>query len=373
MTMLWAAISYSRSGMAIISIKDVRILYMILIYGVVCGVRFNVGVDYMAYFESYISYLKYGVSEAEISQELGWIWYTKLLASQGLHYSIYFASIAIVQIFFVVFAFKKYPMLLPYVVLMFFLSEWFILSQNVLRQIIVTLIFLFVAVRYPQLPLYKSVILSLLAALIHTTGVLIFVFLPLVRYDWNRINIHPFILIGIYICLALIGLKVNVLDSLVSNPLFTMILAGSDYQYYMTSNNLGQGTDTVVGFGFLLNIIVRCLVISQNRLITKSFPNYRFRSWFYCYYIGLCITVLFPTSILFTRLFWFLTILIIPVYAVFFKYCFDKTGMSLRLLRFQLGTLALACLIMLSTTSLFLKPEGGNMTYKFYWDQKQIY
>lgn len=344
-----------------------------MVYGIICGVRYDVGVDYIAYFESYMSYVKYGVSEAAISQEPGWIWYTKLLATRGVHYSVYFATIALSQIALIVFTFKKNPKLLPYVILVFFLSEWFILSQNVLRQIIVTFIFLFVAVRYPKLPLYKSFVLSVLAAFIHTTGILIFIFLLFVRYDWKKINVPPLILIGIYVCLALIGLKTNVLDSLASNPLFTIILAGSDYQYYMTSNNLAQGTGTAVGLGFMLNVIVRCIVFSQSKAIANSFPMYRFKSWFYCYYIGLCITVLFPTSILFTRLFWFFMVLIIPVYAVFFKYCFDKVSnftLALRSLRFQLGSLVIVCLIMLSATSLFLKPQGGNMTYTFYWDQK---
>lgn len=369
--MLWTAISYSRSGLSIISIKDTRIIYIILIYGVICGVRFNVGVDYMSYYGSYMSYLKFGVSDADISQEPGWLWYTKLLASHGIHYSVYFATIAITQISLIVFAFKKYPKLLPYAVLMFFLSEWFILSQNVLRQIVVTFIFLFVAVRYPKLSLYKALLLSLFSSLIHTTGILIFLILPLVRYDWNRINIHPVVLIVTYVCLALIGIEVKVLDSIQSNPLFTIVLAESSYQYYMTSNQLGQGTETMVGLGFLLNIILRCMVISQYRLIARYYPDYRFKSWFYCYYLGLCVTVLFPTSILFTRLFWFLTILIIPVYAIFFRYCFDSANtLSIRSIRLQLGIIVLSCLLMLSSTSLFLNPEGGNMTYHSFWNQK---
>lgn len=370
-TMLCSAISYSRNNYSTISIKDVRIIYIIIIYGVICGIRFNVGVDYMAYYNSYISYLRYGVSEAEVSQELGWLWYTKLLASQGLHYSLYFASIAIVQISLIVFTFKRYPKLLPYVIMTFFLSEWFILSQNVLRQITVTFIFLFVAIKYPKLSLYKAIVLSLVTTLIHTTGILMILFLPLVRLDWNKIHTHPFVLIVLYVCLAFIGAKIKVLDSIISNPLFAIILSGSDYQYYMTSNQLEQGLESIVGMGFILNIIVKCILFSQYRCISNIYPNSRFKNWFYCYYLGLCITALFPTSILFTRLFWYLTVFRIPVYAMFFKYCFDNLKKSsIKSLRFQLGTIVLICLLILSTTSMFLKPEGGNMVYKFYWDKR---
>lgn len=367
-TMLWASISYSNSSLTSIQLKDVRILYIILIYSFICGIRYDVGVDYMSYYESYDSYVRFGASQAEISQEPGWLWYTNLLASQGLHYSIYFATIAFAQIFLIVFAFKKSPELLPYVIFVFFVSEWFILSQNVLRQIIVTLLSLYIVIRYPKISLLKSIIISLLAACIHSTGILICIFIPIVKYDWSKVNFKPFMLITIYIFIAAIGLKVKILDTIVSNPIFNLILAGSDYQYYLTANKIDQGADTIIGLGYLLNIIVRCIIISQYKNISKNYPKYRFKSWFYCYYISLCITALFPTSILFTRLFWFLSILNIPVFAVFFKYCFNTISINVnRKFRMQIGTIVLSCMLMLSVTSLYLKPEGGNMLYKFFW------
>ena len=69
-------------------------IFPLVIFAIVFGMRYDVGVDHLSYLENYI----WQIDNPKF--ELIFSWITKICRSLNFHYSIYFAILAFIQVFF---------------------------------------------------------------------------------------------------------------------------------------------------------------------------------------------------------------------------------------------------------------------------------
>lgn len=161
----------------------------ILIYSIVFGMRYGVGVDHLAYLDGYKQLFLVGFDNPYDDTEVGYRFIMKSLVRGGFHFAFYFGLIAFLQLWLVFKAVKKDRFVYPYLVTAFFLGCIWLSYSNGLRQWLAFAIFayslLFVENK-KQLPIHW--LLLLLATTMHNSAWLLFAIAPLLyfRADWFR-------------------------------------------------------------------------------------------------------------------------------------------------------------------------------------------
>lgn len=351
------------------------IVTIILIYTIICGLRFDVGVDYTTYLETFIDLQNNGKSIYELSQEPGWIWIMKKFAFNGLHYTLFFSLVAFIQISLIVFSIKKYPQLLAYFLFVFLCNNWFSHYQNVLRQTITISFFLVLALRCYNIKFRWYLLISMGCLFIHTTSIIMLLLYPFLRIRFDK-WIHPHVFALIFVICSIIGLKLDLFTQLTQLPVFGDILIAADYASYATGNKLETGLVQSLGLGYMLKIIINVIAILSYKKYKdwdENIPN--LSSIFLIYFIGSCINALSPTSLL-TRPNWYLVILQIPIFSLTLKYYMNT---SKRLLPYHItrkqvnGYLMIVAMLLSFYTTNVIKPEGSNMEYHFWWENAKSY
>ncbi len=150
----------------------------LLVYSVVLGLRYNVGVDYLNY--QYI-YTHQDFSEVES----GYALINRVLFNLGFSFPSIFIVVAFFQIFFFIKGVESIsPKYLPLAIFFYFTTLYLFLSLNVLRQTLTFSIFVF-SIRYiSNRQFVKYAITILLASTIHKSALVLFPFYFLLTSDW---------------------------------------------------------------------------------------------------------------------------------------------------------------------------------------------
>lgn len=168
--------------------ESVWMIIAILIYSVVFGMRYGVGVDHISYMNNYIE-LDNSHSIAFDDTEEGYKFIRNTLSHGGFHFTIYFGLIAFLQLWLIFKSVKKDTFIYPYLITAFFLGCIWLTYANGLRQQLAFCIFayslLFVENK-KQAPAHC--LLLLLATSMHNSAWLLFIIAPLLwlRTDWFK-------------------------------------------------------------------------------------------------------------------------------------------------------------------------------------------
>lgn len=122
--------------------REPGIIFSVLIFAIFSGIRHDVGVDYFSYYDSYIGVLNnYNIDIDHF--ELGFQWIIYGLVYFKAHYFWFFGLIALIQIFFIYYAFKDKKFILPYLIFLIISGGWYFHLMNEMRQGIVVAMFVY--------------------------------------------------------------------------------------------------------------------------------------------------------------------------------------------------------------------------------------
>jgi len=163
-----------------------------ILFSLIIGMRYAVGVDYFNYLENYL--FQYGVTERE-NIEPGFYFLSWVLKTLQLHYSFLFISCAAIIFGFFYARANDYPYLLPYLVVFFFTTGIVFHANNIIRHVMAFSIY-FYALRFiSRKSLFYYLLFTLIAASIHKSFIL---FLPLyfiLSIDWFKYKWLQYILL----------------------------------------------------------------------------------------------------------------------------------------------------------------------------------
>ncbi len=279
----------------------------ILIYSIIFGMRYGVGVDHLSYLADY-QRVSFALDSQYDDTEVGFRFIRDTFAKGGFHFAIYFGLIAFLQLWLVFKAVKKDKFIYPYLIIAFFLGCVWLSYSNGLRQQLAFAIFayslLFVENK-KQLPIHW--LLLLLATTMHDSAWLLFAIAPLlyIRTDWfTNIKIQ-YILLAVAIIVGKLPQIEAWLMSWEGNYGFLdeyMKETGyENYFEYGDNENIFQNKETG-GVGYYVNM-VRNIVIILFSANTKQY-NSKDRIVTYMYnltFIGILMHYLFITSQLMAR------------------------------------------------------------------------
>ena len=278
----------------------------ILIFSLLCAVRYRVGVDsegYKKYFYDFLTFGKTGEGAVEWGFEVLAKFTTSLTDS---HYLLFFI-LAFLQIFFLYYTFRKRTNVLVYLGCAIMLSGCYLSLMNGVRQNIVACAFVamipFVLKKWDW---WKFFVCVCIASLMHTSA---FVLLPIgiIAY-FCRFNILDvkWQLLLVAICYVMMD-KIPI-ESLTS--LFELgARAGYDEHDIEAYSNV-EITSKSFGLYSMLQLGVHLLCIINSKKIQEVFHSEIFNVYYNLFFIGICMSLLFYNNFTMGRLLYYLNIFI---------------------------------------------------------------
>lgn len=202
-------------------------LFPLLLFAVIFGMRYNVGVDYLGYLEGYL--WKQHVSKGELLfdllSEIGW----KL----NLHYTVYFGILALIQVFFFFYAFKDERYLYPFLVFFLFTNGDWQFWMNGIRQALAMCIWIFSIKYIEEKKFWKYFLWCIIAMLFHRSAAILIIFYPILRNGkdyFKSIPLQLLMLAGAFIIQYLFSSLFIYLESLINS--YANIIGGGVYSGY---------------------------------------------------------------------------------------------------------------------------------------------
>lgn len=290
---------------SILGIKNAPFILALLLFALIMGMRYGVGVDHLKYLEGYVQYQEEGIAQMFSQLEPGFGLISKLFASLGIHFWIYFTFWAFLQVFFLSYALKRnQESVLPFLMFTFILGGTSLSFMNGIRQQLAFCIFVFSIEFIQNHKPIKYYILIFLASLFHFSALILLPIYPLLKYKkrpyFNSIGIQ-FILLSI----ALFLLYQNYIEYIFYS--MTNLIEFFGYGVYL--DMLKEGKESLLfsltrsrGIGFYLIVLLNIILIASSNQLKKYFSNGYFAKIYDLYFFGVIYGYITNGSVLLSRL-----------------------------------------------------------------------
>ena len=273
------------------------IYFFMLVYSLIIGLRYNVGLDYVGYTE-WFNKLRH-TGHFPVDNDFGFIWLNEFLVEFDFESYVLFIIIAFLQILFVLLFLKKIPFLRSWYLYFFFTSLLFFVTMNAMRQTVAFFIFMYCLQLFSDKKYYKTLLFGLLALSIHKTVILVLVLLPFLKFEWFK---------NVWIQLILLFLSVFVLPSFFmilldyTSPLINLL----GYSYYVEHLDLMKEitaeNKTGDGLSIFLFFFIDLILILFYKKLNNKFNSYYFTQFYNLFFIGVILSRIFADNFILARI-----------------------------------------------------------------------
>ena len=275
-------------GGAILPLWSWEMLASMLIFVVVSALRWQTSWDYNMYYNHYVALQSLGQFSRE-DFEPGFSAIAHLMGKAGVHFALYFAFWAAMQIFLLFYALRRRKVLLPWLALCVFLGPYYIFWMGFVRQAMVEALFVVMVELIIKRKFWWYLILTIVAVSIHRMCVL---FIPLyviplipVRATRRWIPIIPLI-----VCVILGSFPQWIKWLFDQLGQFAEVLGYGHYYRLFLSDNLEYAFRAVIGPARLCPLLSCLIMIWYYPSIKRMFngdaylsATYRFALIYMCY------------------------------------------------------------------------------------------
>lgn len=295
-------------------------IFMSLIFGLVFGMRWDVGIDHLAYLNVY---LNHDTDRFEFLFKL----INENLPKFGVHYVWYFSILAFVQIFTLFYALKNEAYLWPFLIISLFGGVFFWDWMNVIRQELASCI-MFLSINYIiRRNLIKFLLCLLIALGFHNSAIIWIIILPFIYKGKSLIPPCNIQLALLLIMTILVCVHYDVLSN-VFPILNTMQELGMMGEYGIYSESVLQkfGEMTNIGFLFISFFIINLILIYYYPDLKFRFDGKRFRIYYNLYFWGYIFEMFVASNLVLCRPFRYFRIykLVIIAYLLYYLYKYRK-------------------------------------------------
>lgn len=342
------------------------IIIPIVLFAVVMGLRYDVGTDYMNYFDAYV-----GRSFENERFEVGYralVWFCHAL---NFHYVFYFAIAAVIPVFLYYKTFERQNYLYPLLTLMLFLNGEYWNWMNVMRCSISICVFLYSITYVANRDFKKYYLLAFIALLFHKSSVIIFVIYPFflkeVDYLKNRL-----LQLGLFVSMFFVARGFETLFLSYSHLItfYQEMLGGSEgsygsYSLEMLYEEMGNEARSNTGLVKFFKYGLWLLMIYYSNQMKTFYNNYRFVILYTLFFAGSFIAGVLPEgAISLTRPFRFFYIFqtIMYVHLLYYLKCQYKKQIP-RILYYGI----LFAFFVIFYMNMVLAGNKAHVWYQFFW------
>lgn len=263
-----------------------EIILAIIFYVVVSAARWLTSWDYNMYYNYFVSMQSLG-NYSRVNFEPGFSLITVGMARTGMHFSIYFAFWALVQVMLLYYAFRHRKALLPWLALCVFLGPYYIFWMGFIRQSLAECLFVLMVELIVRRKFWYYLALSLLTVSLHRMCVLFIplYFIPLIPIPRGNRRWISYVLLALCVALGSFPQWLRVLFDHIGQ--FAQVLGYGHYYRLFLSNDLEYAFRGVMGPSRLCPLLSICFIIWYYPKIREEFSRDR------------CIPVLFRFTLLY--------------------------------------------------------------------------
>lgn len=336
---------------------------IIVLFAFFCGIRYDVGRDYLSYLTCY---LNYGITGDFLSNrlELGFTSLMDICYRLKLSPMVFFGLVSLIQITFFLLAFRREQYLWPLLLLFLFINGGYMLWMNGMRQTMALCIWLcslyFIEEKKPLL----YILFCLLAILFHQSSIILVVFYPILRsgraYFENRAIQYGLIIIAFVINFSFMDYLVDIMGAYVR-------LTGSVYDSYINNyDEFGSYSNTNIVYWY--RILVYCIIIYYSGKMRDFYKSKRFNIIYTLYFIGVLSQCAIPIGMGFlARPFLFFSFLNSVMFA-YFVYYLSKVPEGWNNM---IKIVMIVSFIGVFFLNQIVSGEGSSVWYQFYFEQPQ--
>ena len=352
---------------------DLSLLLAMLIFAVTFGMRYGVGVDHLGYLERYLFYQNNPMPWIFKHYQIGFQKGSELIAKLGVHYWLYFAFWAFIQVYFILYTFKRNQRdVLPFLVLTFIIGGMALSFMNLIRQAIAFAIFVFSVEFIHKHKPVKHYLLLLLAFSFHKSAIILMPIYLMFRYKktpyFNRI----------WFQLLLLGISLFILSQNYIKDIFLMLINIAD--------NIGYGNYVAIldsekehllfsltrsrGIGFYIIVLLNVIFIANSNRLKKYFSNGYFSKIYDLYFVGVVYGYICNGSIVLLRPNYYFGgfTFIIAAYTLLFCYKHLKENRNNVLL-----FITLLSLYLLLFVAIIYRMDDNTYRFIFFWQEHLFY
>lgn len=298
-----------------------EMIFSLLLFALVAGMRYNTGVDYLSYLDDYNLVAKGQIPYHDY--EFAFMQMMKVFARSGIHYSFFFGFCGFLQLLFVYLALSKHKFLLPFVGLYIMLGPLFLTWMNGVRQCIVVCFFVLLSTQIVRRNILWYIVGIICASYVHKSAwfllpLFLLAYLPMRWFNNNKRNL---LLLSICFVLGMTPLWLEHITSIQSLlEKIGYISYGLGIEELVSEENLEA---TALGPGRIMLMTLDIIIILLYPRVSNYFKDRFIDQSFTFYFIGTCLYNLFVnTSHLFLRPVSYLTVfilIILPATLVYLK------------------------------------------------------
>ncbi len=339
-----------------------EIIFSLLIFAIVSGIRWNVGVDHLAYLNNYQQYQTFG--NFLLNKEPGFEFLTKTMASCNLHFSIYFGILAFIQIFFIYYAIRNERYLMPFIGAIIILGPEYLSWMNGIRQLIAACIFVFSIQFIKKRKLLHYIITILIAASFHKSAIflVIFYFIPEKDYFKNK-----YLNLGLLALTLIIGSSPSWINSI---DFLDNILKQIGYDWYAENLSLllEDHRSSAIGPRRLSILLINAFIIWFSPQLKHRYKTTSFNTYFNFSFIGILLyNLLANTSHVFLRPLSYFTIFLALTSSYLLHFIWESNKNKLSIKFIIIFLIAISYTIF-SVIADYGKGQMDWSNYKFFWD-----
>jgi len=331
-----------------------EVIFILVIYSVITGVRYDVGVDHLSYLNQYL-YPQYKLLE----QEFLFSFITNIFNKLGIHFSFYFGFISFIQLLFILLAFKDKRHLYPFLLFSLISLQFFFINGG-LRQSIVCCGFVYSLNFISEKKFLKYLIFILIGLFIHKSVVFL---IPLYFILSRSIDYFP----NKWITVLLIFVAIFISDLRIWEKLLSFdisqLLSITGYDEYGIDREsvLTTGYEYSKGGRFYISAIIPLIVaFFSNKL--KINNDIKLINILNLYFLGAITAIMFYSGgLMFTRFLNYFNFFnfIGVAYLLHYLYCNKKIW----------NLIIYSLVIILCLLYFYFYVAGDHHTqYKFFWD-----
>lgn len=338
-----------------------EILIPLLLFAIVFGMRYDVGVDHLSYVNGYLNKIYVGKKEPFffLFSDIGWF--------LNLHYTIYFGILAFVQILFFTLAFKHERFLFPFLFFFIITNGDFFFWMNGIRQALAMCVWIFSLQYIKKRKPLQYILWGIVAFMAHRSAIILFVFYPLLRNGKDYFKSIPLQLLLVLVSFAIKRVFYQVFIKLESAINFYASLMGDGLYDSYTPEKLIESFKESEGTGlaFLFKILVNVVIILYSTKLKEFYNSKKFNMVYFFFFIGIIASYVFPIGMIsFTRPFQYFYIFQSIIYSYFVYYLLKNRDNGY--LAAMLIILIIAFLGIF-TLSQYTAGEGSHSLYQFYF------
>lgn len=338
--------------------KDIKFrnwsLILILLFTIIFGIRYNVGIDYKNYKEHYDT-LNFE------RMEYIFRYISMFLAENRIHITAFFSLWAFTQISFLIASFKNEKYLYPALIFILFAGQYFLLWMNVIRQDIAACIFIYSISFIVDKKLFKYILCIVIACGFHKTALLLLLIYPIWAFKKSYFSNIPFQILLLFVS-AFIGVKSKSLfDSL--DVLLVTFMTNLGYENYAFGILDSTMSDVKLGMSFLSSFFIDVIVIAYSNKTKQFYNNNRYLCFYDLYFIGVISHLLLAQSFILLRPFRYFRFFKMIICAYLLYYLYNNRISKLNLVSF----IIILLLFLILYIAIFRYSEDACYNYLFYW------